>query len=248
MARPHVHAASTPAASSSTSIRTTRSRSARARKPRSAARDADVIVFVVDAIDGLIARRQRRGRDPAPHAPARAAGREQDRIAARAGRRCTASSRGLGFGEPFPVSAIHGEGTGDLLDAIVERLPPEATRRAAGAELSLALIGQPNVGKSSLLNAMLGEERTIVSDVPGTTRDSIDTLFTVERPHVPADRHRRRAQARRQARRDRVLQLAALAARDLALRHRDPARRCDARARRTRTGASPASRSKSAKA
>jgi len=83
----------------------------------------------------------------------------------------------LGFGEPFAVSAIHGEGTGDLLDAIVERLPPEGDAPEPSTELALALIGQPNVGKSSLLNALLGEERTIVSDVPGTTRDSIDTLL-----------------------------------------------------------------------
>ena len=83
----------------------------------------------------------------------------------------------LGFGEPFPVSAIHGEGTGDLLDAIVDRLPPESDAEEPHAELSLALIGQPNVGKSSLLNAILGEERTIVSDIPGTTRDSIYVEF-----------------------------------------------------------------------
>jgi GTP-binding protein len=83
----------------------------------------------------------------------------------------------LGFGEPFGVSALHGEGTGDLLDAIVAKLPPEDPTRLAEPELALALIGQPNVGKSSLLNALLDEERAIVSDVPGTTRDAIDTLF-----------------------------------------------------------------------
>ncbi len=79
--------------------------------------------------------------------------------------------------EPIVVSAIHGEGTGDLLDAIVERLPPERETVDDETELALAIVGRPNVGKSSLLNALLGEERSIVSDVPGTTRDAIDTLF-----------------------------------------------------------------------
>ena len=102
----------------------------------------------------------------------------------------------LGFGEPIVVSAIHGEGTGDLLDAIVERLPPEReARRSRRPRLALAIVGQPNVGKSSLLNALLGEERTIVSDVPGTTRDAIDTLFTYHERRIRLDRHRRRAQA-----------------------------------------------------
>ena len=96
----------------------------------------------------------------------------------RAARRSTREFGGLGFGEPHGVSAMHGEGTGDLLDAIVDRLPPEDPTDLAEAELALALIGQPNVGKSSLLNALLNEERAIVSDVPGTTRDAIDTLFT----------------------------------------------------------------------
>jgi GTP-binding protein len=75
------------------------------------------------------------------------------------------------------VSAIHGEGTGDLLDRVVERLPSQPAAAAQEGELALAIIGRPNVGKSSLLNALLGEERTLVSDSPGTTRDAIDTLF-----------------------------------------------------------------------
>lgn len=79
----------------------------------------------------------------------------------------------LGAGEPIPVSATNGKGSGDLLDAIVERLPeggeewPEATR--------VAVIGRPNVGKSSLVNRLLGEDRLVVSEIPGTTRDAIDT-------------------------------------------------------------------------
>ena len=83
----------------------------------------------------------------------------------------------LGFGEPVAVSAIHGEGTGDLLDRVIDHLPAQAPAADLQGELSLALVGRPNVGKSSLLNAMLNEERAVVSDVPGTTRDAIDTIF-----------------------------------------------------------------------
>jgi GTP-binding protein len=79
----------------------------------------------------------------------------------------------LGLGDPVPVSATQGLGTGDLLDRIVERLP--ATDAEAAEATRLALIGRPNVGKSSLLNRLLGEERVIVTPVPGTTRDAIDT-------------------------------------------------------------------------
>ncbi|MET0615078.1 MAG: ribosome biogenesis GTPase Der, partial [Thermoleophilaceae bacterium] len=81
---------------------------------------------------------------------------------------------GLGLGDPLPVSATQGLGTGDLLDRIVERLP-EGGEDAAEGVTRLALIGRPNVGKSSLVNRLLGEERVIVTDVAGTTRDSIDT-------------------------------------------------------------------------
>ncbi len=143
----------------------------------SAARDADAIVFVVDAQDGLtpldeeVAHILRRYRRPVILTANKI---ESPKAAAS----IHAEFGGLGFGEPYGVSALHGEGTGDLLDAIVERLPSEDALDAGEAELSLALIGRPNVGKSSLLNALLDEERAIVSDVPGTTRDAIDTLFT----------------------------------------------------------------------
>lgn len=80
----------------------------------------------------------------------------------------------LGIGDPFPVSAATGKGTGDLLDIIVEALPP-APPPAAEDEIAVAVIGRPNVGKSSLVNRLLGEERLIVADQPGTTRDAIDT-------------------------------------------------------------------------
>jgi GTP-binding protein len=85
---------------------------------------------------------------------------------------------GLGLGEPHPISAIHGAGTGDLLDQVISHLPP--SQEEEGEEpIQLAIIGRPNVGKSSLLNAICGENRAIVSPIRGTTRDTIDT--TIER-------------------------------------------------------------------
>ena len=83
----------------------------------------------------------------------------------------------LGLGDPIPVSALHGHGTGDLLDEIVSRLPGRGERPVGEEAIRVAILGRPNVGKSSLLNALLGQERVIVSEVPGTTRDSIDTVL-----------------------------------------------------------------------
>jgi len=83
----------------------------------------------------------------------------------------------LGLGDPIAVSAVHGHGTGDLLDACVKFFPPEEETEEGQDTIKVALIGKPNVGKSSLLNRILGEERSIVSDVAGTTRDAIDSPF-----------------------------------------------------------------------
>lgn len=85
----------------------------------------------------------------------------------------------LGMGEPMPVSAQHGDGVADVLDRVLEALP-SAPEQAPIEVARLAIVGRPNVGKSMLLNAILGEERVIVSDVPGTTRDAIDTAFEFE--------------------------------------------------------------------
>lgn len=84
----------------------------------------------------------------------------------------------MGCSEVIPVSALHGIGVGDLLDRVVELLPPERKSPYDDDTIKFCLIGQPNVGKSTLSNAIIGEERTIVSNVPGTTRDAIDTFFT----------------------------------------------------------------------
>lgn len=81
----------------------------------------------------------------------------------------------LGLGDPIPVSAVHGHGTGDLLDACVALLPPPEEEAEEQERIRVAVIGKPNVGKSSLINHILGENRVIVSDVAGTTRDTVDT-------------------------------------------------------------------------
>jgi len=141
-----------------------------------AAEESDVIVMVVDAqtgrhpLDDDVANILRRKRRPIvivankSESPNAAAG-------------VHAEFGGLGFNEPIAVSALHGEGTGDLLDRIVDLLPPQLPDAAAEEELALAVIGRPNVGKSSLVNALLGEERTLVSQTPGTTRDAVDAIF-----------------------------------------------------------------------
>jgi GTPase len=90
----------------------------------------------------------------------------------------------LGVGEPLPVSALHGRGTGDMLDALVALLPAEVApppeEPAEERIPSIAIVGRPNVGKSTLFNRLIGDERAVVHDMPGTTRDSIDTLVTTE--------------------------------------------------------------------
>jgi GTP-binding protein len=146
------------------------------RQAEAAAHEADAILFVVDAasgrnpLDDEVARILRRTRKPV----VLAANKAESPSAANA---VYGEFAALGFGEPVAVSAIHGEGTGDLLERVVAHLPQEAPPPDLQGEISLAIVGRPNVGKSSLLNAMLGEERAVVSDVPGTTRDAIDTIF-----------------------------------------------------------------------
>jgi GTP-binding protein len=137
--------------------------------------EADVIVFMVDARAGITATDEevadllRRTRKPVILAANKAdnAARRLDAV----------EFYSLGLGEPIVISSIQGTGTGDLLDLIVEALPPEDEEAEEEDEnvTRIAIIGRPNVGKSSLLNAILGVERSIVSEIPGTTRDAIDT-------------------------------------------------------------------------
>lgn len=145
------------------------------RQAEAAAAEADAVIFVVDAaagrnpLDDDVARILRRTRRPV----VLAANKAESPSAAAA---VYGEFAALGFGEPVAISAIHGEGTGDLLDRIAAHVS-EAAAEEGTAEIALALIGRPNVGKSSLLNALLGEERSVVSAAPGTTRDSVDTIF-----------------------------------------------------------------------
>jgi GTP-binding protein len=147
-----------------------------------AAREADAVLFVVDTEDGVtpadtevanILRRRPSGPGGRPPAPVLLVVNKCDNDQRRAD---AVAFFELGMGDPIPVSALHGTGTGDLLDRLVEILPsgpPEQIETKPGARL--AIVGRPNVGKSSLLNKLLGEERAIVSPVPGTTRDAVDT-------------------------------------------------------------------------
>ena len=86
----------------------------------------------------------------------------------------------LGLGDPIAVSSVHGHGTGDLLDAVLEHLPEEEEEEEENSVIKVAVIGKPNVGKSSLINAISGEERAIVSNIAGTTRDATDTYISNE--------------------------------------------------------------------
>jgi len=143
--------------------------------------EADVIVFMVDARSGIAAADEevadllRRTEKPVILTANKAdnAARRQDAV----------EFYSLGLGEPIPISSIQGTGTGDLLDRIVEELPTADETENAEEEDEvprIAIVGRPNVGKSSLLNAILGVQRAIVSEVPGTTRDAIDTEMEFE--------------------------------------------------------------------
>ena len=135
--------------------------------------EADVIVFLVDALNGIsgadqdVANLLRRSKKPIVLGANKAEGKR--------GTQNTVELYELGLGEPIPFSAIHGTGTGELLDAIVDHLPPTPETEEAEPDLSVAIVGRPNVGKSSILNRLLGKERAIVSPIPGTTRDALDT-------------------------------------------------------------------------
>jgi len=141
---------------------------------RAAIEEADVIVFVLDvragatAEDEHVARLLHRSGKPVIVVANKA---ESPHDELRAHELMT-----LGFGEPIAVSAVHGIGTGDLLERIIELLPEREPERT-DVEAALAIVGRPNSGKSSILNALLGEERAAVSDIPGTTRDAIDSIF-----------------------------------------------------------------------
>jgi GTP-binding protein len=146
-----------------------------AEQARAAVAEADLILFVVDAQIGItpgdeeVAQILRESHKPVFLLA--------NKIDDPAREEAALEFHRFGLGDPIPLSALHGHGTGDLLDAIVARLPGSGPAQVGEEAIRVAILGRPNVGKSSLLNAILGEERVIVSEVPGTTRDTIDTVF-----------------------------------------------------------------------
>jgi GTP-binding protein len=146
-----------------------------AAQAKEAVSQADLVLFVVDAKAGVspgdeeVADILRRARKPVLMIAINIDDPSQESLALDLHR--------LGLGDPIPVSGLHGYGTGDLLDEIMDHLPGTGRAEIAEEAIRVAILGRPNVGKSSLLNALVGQERVIVSDVPGTTRDSIDTIL-----------------------------------------------------------------------
>src|SRR5688572_1589851 len=159
-----------------------------------AIQSADLLVLVVDGREGLVPGDREIARAVrAADKPAILAINKADDKRSKAGQ---LEFYQLGFDQVFEISAEHGQGTGDLLDAIVEGLgirdrgpaapDPESDPQAPipdpqGAEVGIAIVGRPNAGKSSLVNRLLREERMIVSEMPGTTRDAVDTMMTWHR-------------------------------------------------------------------
>ncbi|MCI0525457.1 MAG: ribosome biogenesis GTPase Der, partial [Acidobacteria bacterium] len=145
------------------------------KQARAAIDEASLLLFVVDARDGItpideeLARRLRALNKPVFIVANKA---DTTRVADFAG-----EFHRFGYEDVFPVSAEHGGGLGELLDAVIERVPAVEVVEREQREINVAIIGRPNVGKSSLINKLLGEERAIVSPIPGTTRDAVDSVF-----------------------------------------------------------------------
>lgn len=150
-----------------------------------AIREADVVLFLTDATSGVtpadqevaqILRRNQKMIEGKPHPPVFLVVNKADNQTFRSG---AAEFYELGIGQPYPISALHGTGTGDLLDDLVASFPAE-TEEEEDDSVKIAIVGKPNVGKSSLLNRLVGEERSIVSPIAGTTRDAVDTKIVYE--------------------------------------------------------------------
>jgi len=145
------------------------------KQARTAIAEASLLLFVVDVRDGIspldeeLAKMMRTLDKPVFIVANKA---DTAKVALHAG-----EFHQFGYDEVFPISAEHNVGIGDLLDAVVERLPTVAVVERGSDEINVAIIGRPNVGKSSLVNKLLGQERVIVSPIPGTTRDAVDSVF-----------------------------------------------------------------------
>jgi GTP-binding protein len=148
------------------------------KQAQTAIDEAGLLLFIVDAREGImpldeeIAQRLRALNKPVFVIANKA---ESQRVADEAG-----EFYQFGFAGVFPVSAEHGAGLGDLLDAVLDALPTVEAVEQKSDEIKVAIIGRPNVGKSSLINKLLGQERVIVSPLPGTTRDVVDSVFTAQ--------------------------------------------------------------------
>jgi GTPase len=156
------------------------------RQVMMAVEEADLVLFVVDArasvtgLDAEIARALRRSARPVVLVA--------NKVDAGGMESAVAELYRLGFGEPAPVSAEHGRGVAEMLEVVRDRAPRDEAPPTPHGVVHLAVIGRPNVGKSSLVNAMVGSERVLVHDVPGTTRDAVDTAFEYAgRPYVLVD-------------------------------------------------------------
>jgi GTP-binding protein len=156
------------------------------RQVLAAVEEADLVLFVVDAragvtgLDAEIARVLRRSDRPVVLVA--------NKVDAGGLESAVAELYRLGFGEPVPVSAEHGRGVAEMLEIVRARAPRDSVPPAAQGAVHLAVIGRPNVGKSSLVNAMIGAERVLVDAAPGTTRDAVDTAFEYGgRPYVLVD-------------------------------------------------------------
>jgi GTP-binding protein len=151
-----------------------------------AVENADVVLFLVDAINGvtpadlevaqILRRSQKKLEDGQFWPPIFVVVNKADNASLRD---VAAQFYELGLGEPYPISALHGTGTGDLLDDVVASFAP-SEEVEEDESVKIAIVGKPNVGKSSLLNRLLGEERAIVSPIAGTTRDAVDTYLQYE--------------------------------------------------------------------
>ena len=146
------------------------------RQAELAIETADVIIFLVDGREGMtasdmeVAEMLRRSKKPVVLAV--------NKVDAPKFEENAYEFYSLGLGTPFTISAAQGLGLGDLLDEVVKDFLPQQEEEEDTGVTNIAVVGKPNVGKSSLVNALLGDERSIVSDIPGTTRDAIDTPFT----------------------------------------------------------------------